>query len=107
LPTDPIGLALLAPVLAEFGTEEQRAFFLPRLVSGEHRWAQGFSEPEAGSDLFALRTRARRAARRLLPMQVILISDRGAAASPGQDRRRISYRISSSGASRCPSCGVP
>jgi alkylation response protein AidB-like acyl-CoA dehydrogenase len=58
LPTDPIGLGLLGPILLMWGTPEQKDFFLSGLVSGEHRWAQGFSEPEAGSDLFGLRTKA-------------------------------------------------
>ncbi|SKB06189.1 acyl-CoA dehydrogenase family protein [Aeromicrobium choanae] len=58
LPTDPIGFALLGATVLAWGTPEQQAHFLPRLVTGEHRWAQGFSEPEAGSDLFGLRTRA-------------------------------------------------
>lgn len=58
LPTDPIGFALLGRILLHWGTADQKARFLPALVSGEHRWAQGFSEPEAGSDLFNLRTRA-------------------------------------------------
>lgn len=58
LSTDPISLALLGPILLHWGTPEQKADLLPRLVAGEHRWAQGFSEPDAGSDLFNLRTRA-------------------------------------------------
>ncbi|MGH1565296.1 acyl-CoA dehydrogenase family protein [Mumia sp. DW29H23] len=58
LPTDPIGMALLGPIVLLWGTPEQKRELLPRLVAGEHRWAQGFSEPEAGSDLFNLRTRA-------------------------------------------------
>ncbi|WP_370615340.1 acyl-CoA dehydrogenase family protein [Mumia qirimensis] len=58
LPTDPIGFGLLGSIVLLWGTPEQKQHFLPALVSGEHRWAQGFSEPEAGSDLFNLRTRA-------------------------------------------------
>uniref|UniRef100_UPI0015F02BFC acyl-CoA dehydrogenase family protein n=1 Tax=Streptomyces phytophilus TaxID=722715 RepID=UPI0015F02BFC len=58
LPTDPFGLSLIGPTLLHWGTEAQKRSFLPRILSGEHRWAQGYSEPGAGSDLFALRTTA-------------------------------------------------
>jgi alkylation response protein AidB-like acyl-CoA dehydrogenase len=57
-PNDAFGFGLLGPTLLRWGTEEQKQYFLPRTISGEIRWAQGYSEPEAGSDLFALRTRA-------------------------------------------------
>lgn len=53
------GLGMCGPVLMAFGTDEQKAFHLPRMLSGEHVWAQGYSEPGAGSDLASLRTRAR------------------------------------------------
>lgn len=52
------GIKMIAPVLMRFGTEVQKAFYLPRILSGEDFWAQGYSEPGAGSDLASLRTRA-------------------------------------------------
>ena len=54
------GINLLGPVVNRFGTAEQRARFIPPLIRGETYWVQGFSEPNAGSDLAALQTSARR-----------------------------------------------
>ena len=52
------GVSLLAPTIFNFGTPAQQDHFLPRMASGEHIWAQGWSEPEAGSDLAGIKTRA-------------------------------------------------
>jgi alkylation response protein AidB-like acyl-CoA dehydrogenase len=54
----PFGINMLAPVLMAFGTEEQKNHYLPRILDGTDWWAQGFSEPGAGSDLASLKTRA-------------------------------------------------
>jgi acyl-CoA dehydrogenase len=55
-----IGQGMAAPTLMAWGTEEQKAEYLPRLASGEDIWCQLFSEPAGGSDLAALRTRSER-----------------------------------------------
>jgi len=57
---NPIGLANIAPAIMTHGTREQQARFLRPMLRGEEIWSQGFSEPGAGSDLAALRTRAER-----------------------------------------------
>ncbi len=57
-PLSPMGLSMVAHVIIRFGTPEQKAFFLPRILSGEIFFCQGYSEPEAGSDLASLKTSA-------------------------------------------------
>jgi alkylation response protein AidB-like acyl-CoA dehydrogenase len=57
-PNDLFGIKMVGNTLLRWGTEEQKQYFLPRILSGEHRWCQGFSEPDAGSDLAAVSTRA-------------------------------------------------
>ena len=57
-PLYDMGLWMLGPALLTYGTPEQKATHIPRIVRGEVRWAQGYSEPGAGSDLASLTTRA-------------------------------------------------
>lgn len=54
----PFGLKMVAPVIFTFGNDEQKARFLPRILTSEDWWCQGYSEPGAGSDLAALQTKA-------------------------------------------------
>jgi len=57
-PLSAFGMTMLAPVLMQYGSPEQKQRFLPRILSGEEYWCQGYSEPGAGSDLAAVKTRA-------------------------------------------------
>jgi alkylation response protein AidB-like acyl-CoA dehydrogenase len=57
-PLSPMGLGMCGPVLIGHGTPEQKAHYLPRMLSGEHVWCQGYSEPGAGSDLASLQMSA-------------------------------------------------
>ena len=66
-PLDSFGISMLGPALLKFGTEEQKKEHLPPIVRGEIRWCQGYSEPNAGSDLASLATRARPARRPIDP----------------------------------------
>lgn len=54
----PMGLKMVAPVIMHYGTPQQQAHYLPRILSGEDYWCQGFSEPGSGSDLASLQLRA-------------------------------------------------
>lgn len=56
----PMGLRMVAPCLMRFGSPEQKAYYLPRILSGEDYWCQGYSEPGSGSDLASLSMRAER-----------------------------------------------
>lgn len=57
-PVSPMGIKMCGPAIIGFGTEAQKAHFLPRMLNGEHFWCQGYSEPGAGSDLAALQMKA-------------------------------------------------
>ena len=59
-PLSPFGLTMVAPVIFTFGSDEQKAYHLPKIHAGEHFWCQGYSEPGSGSDLASLRTKAER-----------------------------------------------
>ncbi|HVT25719.1 MAG TPA: acyl-CoA dehydrogenase family protein [Rhizomicrobium sp.] len=54
----PMGLKMVGPAIMQFGTDAQKNFYLPRILSAEHYWCQGYSEPGSGSDLASLQLRA-------------------------------------------------
>jgi len=54
------GVNMVAPVIIKFGNQAQKDYYLPRILSSEDWWCQGYSEPGAGSDLAGLKTRAER-----------------------------------------------
>lgn len=54
----PMGLRMVGPCIMRYGTPEQKAHYLPRILSGEDYWCQGYSEPGSGSDLASLQLRA-------------------------------------------------
>jgi len=56
----PFGLVMVANVIMAYGTDEQKAYFLPRILKSEDWWCQGYSEPGSGSDLASLKTKAER-----------------------------------------------
>ena len=55
----PMGIKMCAPALIQFGTPDQKQYYLPKILSGEHFWCQGYSEPASGSDLASLQMSAR------------------------------------------------
>lgn len=57
-PLSPMGIKMCGPAIIHFGTPEQKNFYLPRMLSGEHVWCQGYSEPQSGSDLASLQMKA-------------------------------------------------
>jgi len=62
-PLMPFGLRMVAPVIMKFGNKAQQDYYLPRILSGDDWWCQGYSEPGSGSDLASLKMRAERQTR--------------------------------------------
>ena len=58
VPAGDAGISMVGPILMLYGTEVQKRYFLPRIAGAEIEWAQGYSEPDAGSDLASVQTRA-------------------------------------------------
>jgi hypothetical protein len=85
-PLEATGLKMLGNTLLRWGTDEQKARYLPGLLAGEIRFCQGFSEPSAGSDLASVRTRAR------------LVKGEG---EPGGEWVINGQKVWTSGATRC------
>ena len=58
VPAGDAGVSMVGPILMLYGTEEQKSYFLPRIARADIDWAQGYTEPDAGSDLASVQTRA-------------------------------------------------